>query len=121
MSMFSSSGPRLLSLLLLCCLMFPVNSRKSVSEGMERQGRSEDRTTVINFTDDVDDSPDAEGEYTSMSLGMDRKATLPPSFTVCAAYKVDIWNTEYNQVRLFNLYREGARVGIVNGKILLTF
>jgi hypothetical protein len=121
--------PALLSLLLVSCLLLPVDcrvERRGQSDWIDdqkirrqsghnvqkwREEKSEANVamfTVIDFNEDSDHEPDAEGQYTEAILGKDKKATFPPSFTVCAAYKIDVWNTEWNAIRFFELLDNGG-------------
>ena len=47
---------------------------------------------VLSFSDDNDNKADRIGEYTSASI---EKENLPMSFTICAAFMVEAWNTDF--------------------------
>ena len=55
---------------------------------------------VLDFSLDVDDEMDYNGSYTSATL---EKEDLPPSFTICAAYMVEAWTTEFWSADMFRL------------------
>ncbi len=57
-------------------------------------------TKVIDFSLDSDNAPDSNGSYTSATL---EKEDLPPSFTICLAYMVEAWTTEWTTARMFEL------------------
>ena len=57
-------------------------------------------TKVLDFSLDVDQAPDSNGSYTSATL---EKKDLPSSFTICAAYMVEAWNTEFTAASMFTL------------------
>ena len=46
---------------------------------------------ILSFGDDNDDKADYNGEFTSASL---EKENLPESFTLCAAFSVEAWNSK---------------------------
>ena len=56
---------------------------------------------VLDFSADSDQEPDSNGEYTSASL--DTYEAVPESLTVCAAFMVEAWTTEFAYARLFQL------------------
>ena len=47
---------------------------------------------VLSFSDDNDNKADRNGEYTSATL---EKENLPMSFTICAAFMVEAWNSDF--------------------------
>ena len=55
---------------------------------------------MIIFSDDVDQAPDSSGEYTGASL---TKPDMPKDFTICAAYMVEAWTTDFGSAELFTL------------------
>ena len=48
---------------------------------------------VLDFSADNDDKPDGKGEYTSATL---EALPLPESFTICSAFMVEAWSTEFS-------------------------
>ena len=58
---------------------------------------------VLSFADDNDNEADMEGEFTSASL--QRRTSLPESFTLCTAFMVDAWNSDYQTTLLFAILR----------------
>ena len=50
---------------------------------------SKDSLRVLSFAEDNDGRKDENGEYTSASL---EKTKLPDSFTVCLAFKFQVWS-----------------------------
>ena len=58
---------------------------------------------VITFSDDNDNLPDSSGEYTGASL---TKSDMPKDFTICSAYMVKAWTTDWTSVDLFRINRE---------------
>ena len=61
-------------------------------------------TKVIDFSLDVDQAPDSNGSYTSATL---EKEDLPPSFTICTAFMVEAWNTEFTSAVMFTINDNG--------------
>ena len=53
---------------------------------------------MINFSDDNDQEPDSEGEFTGASL---TKPNMPKDFTICSAFMVEAWTTEFTASYLF--------------------
>ena len=56
---------------------------------------------VLDFSADNDQEPDRNGEYTSATLAAD--LALPESFTICLAFMVEAWTTEFSGARMFIL------------------
>ena len=50
---------------------------------------------------DNDGKPDSNDEYTSASL---EAGTLKESFTICLAFMVEAWNTEYTYAKVLTLF-----------------
>ena len=55
---------------------------------------------VLSFSDDNDNKADRNGEYTSATL---EKENLPMSFTLCAAFMVESWNTNFNSALVLSI------------------
>ena len=55
---------------------------------------------VIDFSDDNNGEHDSQGEFTMALL---TKADMPRDFTICAAFMVEAWTTDFNSARLFQL------------------
>ena len=67
---------------------------------------------MITFSDDSDGLPDSAGEYTGASL---TKPDMPKDFTICAAYMVEAWTTDWSAASLFQLNaRNGYRWAAVS-------
>ena len=56
--------------------------------------------TVLDFSSDNDQLPDGNGEYTSATL---EAGVLPESFTICSAFMVEAWTTEFSGAPMFLL------------------
>ena len=56
--------------------------------------------SVIDFSDDIDDEPDSNGEFTMASL---TKPDMPRDFTICSAFMVEAWTTDFSAARVFQL------------------
>ena len=56
---------------------------------------------ALDFSLDNDRKADSDGSYTHASLK--KEDFLPPSFTVCAAYMVEAWNTDFSASEIFAL------------------
>ena len=66
----------------------------------DRQPRSSSTLKVLDFSTDNDQEPDSNGEYTSATLD---GGPLPESFTICSAFMVEAWATQFSFVDLFRL------------------
>ena len=55
---------------------------------------------VLSFSDDNDNKRDNMGEYTSATI---EKENLPMSFTICAAFMVEAWNTDSNSALVLSI------------------
>ena len=58
----------------------------------DRQPRSVSTLKVLDFSADNDHEPDINGEYTGATL---EAGPLPESFTICSAYMVEAWTTDF--------------------------
>ena len=68
----------------------------------------EDRTIqAIDVSEDSDQNPDDEGEYTKATSF---KEGLPLNFTLCMAYMTEEWKTTSAGANLFNLLRDDGKV-----------
>ena len=54
---------------------------------------------VLDFSLDNDHEPDSNNELTSATLDA---GALPESFTICSAFMVDSWTTEFNSADMFS-------------------
>ena len=72
-----------------------------------RLQKSEDspKHSIFDFSDDIDNEPDSRGEYTMASLS---KPDMPRDFTICTAFKVEAWTTDFTAARLFQLTDDGG-------------
>ena len=90
-----------------------LSKRKSRSEiegtvlksNRERQQRSSisKTTRVLDFSADNDFKPDTKGEYTGATLDA---GALPESFTICSAFMVEEWTSDYQTADMFTLFFE---------------
>ena len=64
------------------------------------QGKPEKMLKVLDFSADIDHEPDSNGEYTSATLDA---GPLPESFTICSAFMVEAWTTEFSSADMFVL------------------
>ena len=64
--------------------------RQKRSARSQPQGNPEEMLRVFDFSADVDQEPDNNGEYTSATL---EAGPLPESFTICSAVMVEAWTT----------------------------
>ena len=55
---------------------------------------------AFDFSMESDHEADTNEEYTSASV---KKADLPSSFTVCSAFSVESWSTEFSNAQMFAL------------------
>ena len=70
---------------------------------LARRGRAWDGgegAAVLDVSADVDQEPDARGEYTGASL---TKPGMAPDFTICGAFRTQAWTTAFSGTRLFQL------------------
>ena len=56
---------------------------------------------VLDFSADIDRNPESNGEYTSANL---EAGPLPKSFTICSAFMVEAWTTDYAGALMFVLF-----------------
>ena len=61
---------------------------------------------VIDFSSDIDHQADSDGEYTSATL---EAGSLPESFTLCFAFMIEAWTTEFSSATLFALLGKNGR------------
>ena len=114
MKMFSAFFS--LSIMFIFGRLFPeedLSKRKSgsVIEGTvlnsnrDRQQRSSisKTTRVLDFSADNDFKPDTNGKYTGATLDA---GALPQSFTICSAFMVEEWTSDYQTADLFTLFSE---------------
>ena len=73
------------------------------TKGRYRQPKSVGTFKAIDLSEDSDQEEDENGEYTSAFI---EKENLPDSFTICSAFSVDSWSTEFSQSALFALLSE---------------
>ena len=58
------------------------------------------RLKVLDFSADNDQELDSNGEFTGATLDA---GALPESFTVCSAFMVEAWTTEFIDAKMFSL------------------
>ena len=101
-------APSLL-LLLLCCLWPvdcrippPLPTRKPHNTKTMRLSKADEgpKHSVIDLSDDINNEPDSSGEFTMASLS---KPDMPRDFTVCSAFMVKAWTTDFSAADLFQL------------------
>ena len=67
---------------------------------------------VLDFSADSDHEADITGDYTSATL---EAGPLPESFTICSAFMVEAWTTEFSAADMFTLLdNDGYRWGYIN-------
>ena len=70
-----------------------------------RQPKSVGTFKAIDLSEESDQEEDENGEYTSAFI---KKEDLPNSFTICSAFSVDAWTTEFSQSAMFALLSEDS-------------
>ena len=68
---------------------------------------------VLDFSADNDQEPDSNGEFTGATL---KAGFLPESFTICSAFMVDAWTTEFASALMATMLDDD---GDIWGKIFL--
>ena len=103
--------------MLLFAILAPLTAAAATQSGHEFDGRSgveemrsgrevEPMLKILDFSLDVDRAADGNGSYTHASL---EKEQLPPSFTICSAFMVEAWTTDFSAAEMFALKtREGV-------------
>ena len=61
---------------------------------------------VLSFADDIDNKVDSEGEFTRATL---ERENFPDSFTICLAFMVDAWTTDFAAGRVFHMLKDDER------------
>ena len=104
---------------LLCCLL-PVDCRRPNHQPTRKPETIKRRQTpplrlpkaddgakysLINFSHDIDNKPDSHGDFTMASL---TKTEMPRDFTVCFAFIVEAWTTEFSSADLFQLMDDNS-------------
>ena len=86
----------------------PIEGRKARTWSPDRQQRSfgsqsnpKRMLKVLDFSADIDRNPESNGEYTSANL---EAGPLPKSFTICSAFMVEAWTTDYAGALMFVLF-----------------
>ena len=82
-----------------------VRERRRIGQTrtQDRQSRSVSTLKVLDFSADNDQQPDSKGEYTGATL---EAGPLPESFTICSAFMVEVWTTDFAAVFLFQLLND---------------
>ena len=105
----------LLSVNMASCHFGPVDQNKEFEERVheqrrigqtrvhDRQPRSVSTLKVFDFSADGDQQPGINGEYTGATL---EAGPLPESFTICSAFMVEAWTTEFSAAYMFCLLGE---------------
>ena len=91
-----------------------VRERRRIGQTrtQDRQSRSVSTLKVLDFSADGDQQPDSNGEYTGATL---EAGPLPESFTICSAFMVEAWTTEFTSGAIFALLdMEGGPWGLIN-------
>ena len=92
----------------------PMKEGNALTRNRDRQQRSatNSQDKVLDFSADSDHEPDSNGEYTGATL---EAGPLPESFTICSAFMVEAWTTEFTAADMFNLLDDdGDHWGDVN-------
>ena len=101
-----------LQLFLFSLLLTVVRSEKRLPKKNLQQKRHLPRTAkyedieqvrILDFSEDSDHQPDAEGEYTHATLLRDPKDSFPSSYTICTSFMVKAWTTEFTAANIFYL------------------
>ena len=79
-----------------------VRERRRIGQTrtQDRQSRSVSTLKVFDFSADGDQQPDINGEYTGATL---EAGPLPESFTICSAFMVEAWTTDFSSADMFTL------------------
>ena len=96
----------------------PTEGRKALTGNRDRkqrsvtsQGNPEKMLKVLDFSADNNHEPDSNGEYTRATL---EAGPLPESFTICSAFMVEAWTTEFSCADIFTLLdNDGNRWGSI--------
>ena len=117
------SLPTAIILLLFSSLLLTVvNSLRrlpedKLSQNHPRQPKFEheyEKVLVLDFSEDSDQEPDRDGEYTHATLRRDPKDSFPSSFTVCSTFMAEAW-TGFSSASMFQLNDKfGNNWGYVN-------
>ena len=75
----------------------PLGSRDRQQRSI---GSPEKMLKVLDFSADSDHEPDSNGEYTRATL---EAGPLPESFTVCSAFMLEAWTTDFSAADMFLL------------------
>ena len=70
------------------------------NRGEVRRPKSIGLFKALDFSVESDHEADSNGEYTSASL---KKSELPSAFTICSAFSVESWATEFSNAQMFAL------------------
>ena len=110
-----------MAIFLHCCLSGSNPSLKILDEELEieniaakdvmRKPRSvESQKThedpllkVLSFADDIDNEADSNGEFSSAIL---TKASFPEAFTICSAFMVDAWTTDFAAAYVLSMAKD---------------
>ena len=89
------------------------NRREASPSFMEgRKPRFREVINVLDFSEDIDQEPDSNGSFSHASLTRD---TMPLSFTICTAFLVEAWTTEFSVATLLHFNgRDGSRWGLLS-------
>ena len=96
----------------------PIEGKKALTGSRDRkqrsvgsQGNPEKMLKVLDFSADNDHEPDSNGKYTRATL---EAGPLPESFTICSAFMVEAWTTEFSCADIFTLLdNDGNRWGSI--------
>ena len=77
-----------------------AGNRDRQQKSDDSPGKPEEMLKVLDFSEDVDQKPDSNGEYTSATL---EAGPLPESFTICSAFMTEAWTTDFSEAVLFTL------------------
>ena len=72
-----------------------INTHEEKQDRKERSLKSESaELTIFDFSTDTNNNPDMNGEYTKATLDA---GPLPDYFTICLAFMVEAWTTEFTE------------------------
>ena len=77
-----------------------IEERVGRTRLQDRQPRSVSTLKVLDFSADIDQLPDSNGEYTGATL---EAGPLPESFTICSALMVEAWTTAFSSATMWML------------------
>ena len=88
-----------------------VRERRRIGQTrtQDRKPRYVSTLKVLDFSADGDQQPDSSGEYTGATL---EAGPLPESFTICSAFMVEAWTTEFSLADMFQMLNDDGYMWI---------